>query len=644
MKTYKILLLLIIAMLSFNSCDYLDIVPDEREKDEDAFKDVLSLQRYLYSCYAYIPNPSEGTNSLDFFTGDEVITPFEWEKFSFFPKGNYTAANPIISYWNTLFAGIRQCYMLQENIDKVPDITDDIKADYIAQTNFLIGYYHLLLIRCYGPTIIVDKLPDINTLPSDYKARSSIKECIEFVTNKLYEASKVLPPRREIENEVGLATSVAALSLRAYMYMYYASPLWNGGRICKQLSEKLINNDGTILVDPTEDRQRWAIARDAYKEAIDAALAAGHDLYKVENPQMNNPYPENPTLRVLRANLITIIKFNKEEIWTMAFDEGLYGLQKKSMPYVADHCYNGICPTMNMLDRFYTKDGLPMSVDPNTKNLDKYAVVSLNNQNTRINFADGTQAVIAEAGEQTSQMNLGREPRYYAWVSFESGFYELTNASLNGGYKYDPSVQKYNNKRMVTSFLSEGNCGRQGRDGAYSQGGFLNKKGVHPDNTATKSGINPLKKYPWPVIRLAELYLGYAECCAEVGTATDIANAKTYLNKVRERAGIPDVDTSWSKAGGVQSAKHLRDIVRQERQIELYLENQNFWDMRRWELADQYFNQKHKGLNISSDEMASFSVETEIPFLRSFQDYNWLLPIPAADRNNNHNLIQNPGY
>ena len=113
---------------------------------------------------------------------------------------------------------------------------------------------------------------------------------------------------------------------------------------------------------------------------------------------------------------------------------------------------------------------------------------------------------------------------------------------------------------------------------------------------------------------------------------------------MRERAGIPDVDTSWSKVGGIQSAQQLRDIVRQERQIELYLENQNFWDMRRWELADQYFNHKHKGLNINSNDMASFSVETEIPFLRSFQDYNWLLPIPATDRNNNHNLIQNPGY
>ncbi|MEG2947513.1 MAG: RagB/SusD family nutrient uptake outer membrane protein, partial [Bacteroidales bacterium] len=246
-------------------------------------------------------------------------------------------------------------------------------------------------------------------------------------------------------------------------------------------------------------------------------------------------------------------------------------------------------------------------------------------------------------GKSTSQLNLYREPRYYAWIAFENGFYEITNKN-NAAYGDDWSMKKYGNKRMVTSFLNSGNCGRKNRERPFSPGGFLNKKGVHPDNTLTANGVNPLKKYPWPVIRLAELYLGYAECCAEVGTTNDMSSAKIYLNKVRDRAGIPDVDTSWAKVGGIQTSKQLRDIVRQERQIELYLENQNFWDMRRWELADQYFGMKHSGMNIAAENIQEFSVETEIPFTRSFQEYHWLLPIPATDVNNNHNLIQNPGY
>lgn len=632
-KIFQFILLFFMAFY-MSACDYLDIVPDEREKEEDAFKDVQAARRFLYSCYAYMPTPNWGGQSLDFMTGDEVVTSFEQEKFANFPKGTFTADKPIISYWNDLFAGIRQCYILRDNVDKVPAMSAATNADYKAQIEFLLGYYHLLLMRCYGPTIIVREVADINVDPSSYLSRSPLNECVEFITEKFKNAANVLPTKRDAV-ETGLATSVAAKALRAYTLMYYASPLFNGNA---KLAAELINPDGTPLLDAAEDRGRWVTARDAYLEAINAAKDAGHDLYTVEEPKMDNKYPENTTLRVLRANLPTIIKYNKEEIWTKQFAEGAYGVQRKSMPYVNEICYNGVCPTMNMLDRFYTVDGLPYDVDPKTKDLNKYDLVTLTAQNTKISFVDGTEATIAASGRRTSLINMGREPRYYAWIAFQSGYYEVTNASTNGGYDGDNTLE--NNQRIITNFLADANCGRQGRNNNYSPGGFLNKKGVHPDNTISKSNAT-LKNYPFPLIRLGELYLGYAECCAESG---DVTNAKLYLNKIRARAGIPDVDTSWGKAGGITSTKQLRDIIRQERQIELYLECHNFWDMRRWLLADQYFNHKHEGMAITAKAIEQFSQPTEVPFARVFEDRHWLLPIPATDINNNHNVIQNPGY
>lgn len=647
MKKYnlhKLVVFFCLALFALNSCNYLDIVPDEREKEEDAFKDVEAMRRYLYSCYSYIPNLISGSESLDFFTGDELITGFEHETFANFPKGNFTATAPVISYWNTLFAGIRQCYMLQENIDQVPNVDAATVADYKAQTDFLIGYFHFLLMRCYGPVILVKSLPDINTAPKDYLARSTMEETIEFITGKFAESAKVLPAYREIGSEVGLATSMAAKALRAYTYMYYASPLWNGGRVGKRLASQLVNLDGTALVSAEEDRNRWVIARDAYMEAIEAARAVGHELYREESPKIQNTYPENDRLRILKANLLTIVKYNKEEIWTMNIDEGAYGMQRKSLPFQANVAYNGLGPTLHMLNRFYTKNGLPYDVDPETKGLDRFAVVDLTQENVKMTFADGSEAVVAEAGKQTSQINLNREPRYYAWIAFQNGFYEITNAATNGAYSADASVKKYKNKQMVTGFMKNENCGRQNRDRGYPPSGFLNKKGVHPDNAVSKNGLNPFKKYPWPVIRLAELYLGYAECCAEVGTAADMQKAIEYVDMIRERAGIPGVVEAWSKVGGVRDAVHLRDIVRQERQVEMYLEHQNFWDMRRWELADRYFSVRHSGMDMTATSMDAFSKETEIPFVRSFGDQHWLLPIPAADVYNNPNLIQNPGY
>lgn len=75
---------------------------------------------FVYSCYGYLPQSNVASASLDLLTGDEVITAFEHETFASFPKGNYTASSPVISYWNTFFQGLRQCYLFLENVDKMP--------------------------------------------------------------------------------------------------------------------------------------------------------------------------------------------------------------------------------------------------------------------------------------------------------------------------------------------------------------------------------------------------------------------------------------------------------------------------------------------------------------------------------------------
>ncbi|WP_286880184.1 RagB/SusD family nutrient uptake outer membrane protein, partial [Proteiniphilum sp. UBA7639] len=145
MKLYK--LLFILLTIGVISCNYLDVVPDEVTTEDDAFRTIEAAENFLYSCYSYIPNPRAGTTSLDWFTGDEIVTAFEHETFAQFPKGNYTANAPVISYWNTLFSGIKQCYLLMNNIDKVPNLDQSSKDDYLAQADFLIAYYHFLLLR-----------------------------------------------------------------------------------------------------------------------------------------------------------------------------------------------------------------------------------------------------------------------------------------------------------------------------------------------------------------------------------------------------------------------------------------------------------------------------------------------------------------
>ena len=105
-NTLYLFILLLITGLN-TSCNYLDIVPDETATEKDAFANPRAALRYLYSCYGYLPQSNMVQSCMDF-TGDETISPFA-ESYVKFAEGSYDSSNTIISYWNTLFQGIRQC-------------------------------------------------------------------------------------------------------------------------------------------------------------------------------------------------------------------------------------------------------------------------------------------------------------------------------------------------------------------------------------------------------------------------------------------------------------------------------------------------------------------------------------------------------
>ncbi len=623
----KNIILVLVTSLALVSCNFLDIVPDEKPTEEDAFMDKIAADRYMYSCYSYLPNPRSGNASLDLMTGDEVVTAFEHETFANFPKGNYTPSTPIISYWNTLFQGLRQCYIMLNNIETVPELEPKKIDDYIAQTNFLIAYYHFLLIRSYGPIILIKEEPLIETAPENYLSRSNYDDCVQFIIDKFDEAAEELPAKRS-GTEYGLATSVAAKALKARLLLYAASPQFNGNPIYNNLK----NKDGSPLFNSTYDPTKWAKAKEAYKEAIDLAHSAGFELYQTED-YGDNYQPADPFIHRLRYNIIH--PANNEIIWADCNEEGYYGIQNKSVPFAPSAGWNGIAPTLTMIERFYTENGLPISEDPDYNYTKRFDVVTGTSSDT----------LAVPIGSQTLLLNLKREPRYYAWIAFHGGYFEIMSANSNGAYDSDPHFSKSNvngkeSSRLITNMLKSGNCGRQGRTNNYSPTGFLNKKGIDPSYKVSKSLSKP-NDYPWPIVRLAELYLGYAEACVE---DSDLPSAITYLNLVRDRAGIPDVETAWNGVATLNQDK-LREIVRQERQIELYLENHNFWDMRRWLKAGDFFNVKAKGLNIEADNIYSFSEVQEVPFVRNFNNpAHYLMPIPITDINRNTNLVQNTDY
>jgi hypothetical protein len=670
----KVLLLFLLAFAAF-SCSYLDVVPDERVRDQDLFKDVTAAENYLYSCYSYLPDPRAGASSLDLFTGDEVITAFEHETFARFLKGTYTASSTVISYWDTFFQGLRQCQNLMKNLDNVQGLKSDVRDDYYGQLNFLIAYFHFLMARCYGPIILVDENTslDVTMQVEMYEARRPYDECVKFICDKFDVAARYLPPVREEDNRYGFATSVAAKALKAKMLLYAASPLFNGGYDFSSLKGK----DGTPLMPTSPDPDKWVRARQALDTAIRFAEDNGYRLLQEVGDFSNSTYAENtyPTLNsklpyeenvegILRYVIIEPGQRNKEILWADTREEDQYSTQIKSLPHSPSSAWNGVGPTLPMLQRFYSDKGLPLKHDKwFSTNPWKDGDVDRWSEGDKMRITDNAIALDNETYpgytpnhfyvKESFVFNLHREPRYYAWVAFQGGYYEIRSASSNGAYNAPAYDNSNNGGRVKCDFTLNGSTSRGAdassiRKNNYAPSGFLNKKGVHPGFAVTTSLQKP-KQYPWPIIRMADLYLCYAEACIESG---EFSAGITNIDKIRKRAGIPSLQESWQAVyttGAIfqpSDKDFLRERVREERMVELYLENQNFWDVRRWLKAKECFGEKQHGLNLISntvDQLGEIVILND--FERNFNDAaHYLLPIPIKDISANPNIVQNPGY
>lgn len=577
------------------------------------------------------------------FTGDETISPFA-EKYVKFAEGSYDSSNTIISYWNTLFQGIRQCYLLKANIASVPGINQEDIDLYTAEADFLIAYFHLLLVKCYGPSILVKELPPLDTPAANMLSRRPYDECINWIADLLDDAASRLPATRN-SSDYGRATSIIAKSLKARMLLYAASPLFNGNPDYTDFK----NPDGEQLMPAKYSEEKYKRAADAAWDAIQAAEQAGHELYEA-TASSAYPEPADITERSLRMTFIDKENF-KEIIYPETRKAGVYSIQRKSIPFFPRGSWNGIAPTMVMIDRFYTSNGLPIDEDPAFNPENKLDIVTI---------PAGT--TYAEPGKRTLYMNMNREPRFYAWIAFENGYYECRTNDKRYAYHKLWNAERSDGNKWVTGFLATENCGVRADDGKvitsarsqnYSKTGYLNKKGVHPGIEASVNSVEPTIEYPWPVIRLAELYLNYAEACVGYGKEGYPEKGMLYLDKVRKRAGIKPVLEAWAHAkhpltnyeGQCGPDGRVMNIVRQERMIELYQENHNFWDIRRWKMGDTYFNVKACGLNILAKNLEDFAKIVEIQDKRTFDaPRQYLMPIPASEVSRNPNMVQNPGY
>lgn len=145
---------------------------------------------------------------------------------------------------------------------------------------------------------------------------------------------------------------------------------------------------------------------------------------------------------------------------------------------------------------------------------------------------------------------------------------------------------------------------------------------------------------PYPYLRYAEIILNYVE--ANIGLGNE-QEARTYLNMIRQRAGMPDVtDTGDALVRRYQN----------ERRVELFGEEHRYFDIRRWKIAPDVMKDAY-GITITAEATDrrdrstyhnyTYNVDRMIQ-QRGWNDSHYFSPIPFAEINRNSLLIQNPGY
>jgi hypothetical protein len=628
-------------MIVSTSCDnYLDVVPDNVATLEYAFYDKVGAEKFLFTCYSYLPDFGNPATDPGILGSDELWIHGEdsWYNsavgsFNIYniKRSRQNVTDPLANFWDggkggkNLYKAIRDCNIFLENIHLVgKDLDDTDRSRWIAEVKFLKAYYHYYLMRMYGPIpIIRENLPVSAGIDEVRVFRDPIDDCVSYIVSLINEAVPDLPLEiNNIATDLGHITQPIALAIKAEVLVTAASPLFNGN----SSYSNMIDSRGVQLFNPDYDENKWKIAMDACKNAIDTALLGNNRLYVFNDTRYT---VSDSTKLVMSLRNVFSQKWNAEVIWGMSKNT-TQNLQHLSLPYFTMNDVQLsmtqpiLSPTMKTAELFYSDNGVPISEDLTYNYNDRY--------NTSV--ATGQKFYISE-GAETANLNQHREARFYANLGFDGGIW-----FGNGRFK-DIGM----GSSTETSWVIDAKSGKSsGKSSSirYSATGYFAKKYSYFETATTTTGIT-YTRMAFPIIRLADLLLLYAEARNEFQGPD--AEGYMYIDVVRERAGLEGVVESWSKYSKFSSKplnkEGFREIIHQERLIELAMEGKRFWDLRRWKTADLELNQPVKGWNVTgSTTIDYYQVVTSEILEFTTKEYLW--PIKQQSLRVNPNLVQNP--
>jgi hypothetical protein len=278
---------------------------------------------------------------------------------------------------------------------------------------------------------------------------------------------------------------------------------------------------------------------------------------------------------------------------------------------------------MHIVEEFYTRNGLPISEDAEWTGVNLY----------RHKTAQWEDRQYIHVGDSTLAVNFNREARFYGSITFNHGTYY--------GNTRDYSDNAEDEGAMWTTDYVSLNPQNRGSMTGYIAKKFVNYRTTVTDNSTSIS----YTRYPFPIIRLADLYLMYAEALNEIKSAPD-AEVYEYIDRVRRRSGLEGVVDSWQKYA-VTGKKNrpadkdeMRKIIHLERRIELMFEGVRFWDLRRWKEAEKELS--YVTIRAYYTQLYGYGGMIDQTGMFGKKHYFW--PIRISTLLKDQKLMQSPGW
>jgi hypothetical protein len=593
------ILSLLFASLLVGCKDYLNVPPDATKSEKDIFSNYYMFESFVDNLYQYVADPfSFNVGSPNW--GGEAFSNASNDYANIALRGDYTTFSQICYFgstssgtssglWPLSWMGIRQVNLALSNF-KLLNASEEEKNLIKGQLHFFRAYYHYQVLSAWGSIPYIDTVitREALTLPRyyEYKGKKNYQACTEYIVEDFDKAAALLPIAwSNPTNNLGRVTKLAALAYKAEALLYAASPLMNEA-------------SGNTAIPDLELMKR-------------AAEAAGEAIKIAE---------DNPDIYglVSKAEYQTnYASMDKSMVWTKEI------IFNRTPPSYEGSAYDFGAPA-------YSRMGSWCIPENDIYGGARYQNTVTQNFVDYFEMADGS-LYKPEYDKDNARRWDDRDPRFRMAIYVDRDYGSDARSDRTRMDLYPGGKSKIGNGGVgVTSYIIHK---------YWPNKATINATTSSVNNTATRSGF----RYRTPLMRLAEVYLNYAEAQNEVSGAGTTAAGATLtaldaVNKVRSRVGMPA-----AKIDGYPY-RSFREQVLNERNVELCFETKYWYDIRRWKIAEKLDGQPMYDLEFDKNWTPSSFTRKVIPFTLTFKKRQYWLPFRQQYTQLYPGFPQNPGW